>query len=339
MDRWEYIIGLFQANSLVQVLGAVGEKTTAAEYNVLDTKVNGFFFLNKGTIEDELNTVYALGEPLLTTKDLWAVDTYVTLISDEIGIWNPFSWYPLVVNSKWAAIIDNVDSSDMQKYVDTLFDRGYGYVFLTNQDGFKTSSTYVEELIDAIHQKKATGEIFTDGERRLEASEPTYSWGCDDTLFHCSPVCLSQNGPVTTIAPDSKCADAPKDMCKCKCYYNAVWTCSNGEVVCQATKGIETMIVGDLLCENRGTEKPTFEELSEQRQAGECEPLPTTRGQFPVEQCLTQWATTTTEAPETTTEVPAEETTVAPVNEQPSISIEVAASFAAVASMFVALTQ
>jgi hypothetical protein len=277
----------------------------------------------------------------------------VTLISDNIGIWNPYSWYPLVTNSKWAAIVDEVDEGDMQSTLNTLFDRGYGYVFLTDKDGFLESSKYNLKLLDAIYTKKTTGlsgfepeERRLDSERRLlENKKPVnteglrYSWGCDDTLYHCSPVCLSQNGPITTIAANDKCADAPLDMCKCKCYYNAAWTCSNGEVVCQATKGIETMIVGDLLCENRGTEKPTFEQLSEQRQAGECEPLPTTRGQFPVEQCLTQWATTTTEEPLKTTEAPAEEATVAPAEQEPQISLEVTASFAVVASMFVALTQ
>jgi hypothetical protein len=240
------------------------------------------------------------------------------------------------VTSKWAAIIDEVDSGKMQTVVDTLLDRGYGYVFCTDKVGFKLSSSYNKELLTAIAAKKAAG-------RRLqerELSTPTYSWGCDDTRFHCSPVCLAQDGPVTTIASDAKCADAPVDPCQCKCYYEAAWVCNNGEIVCQATKGIETMIVGDLLCENRGTPKPTFEEMSNQRAAGECEPMPTTRGQYPIQQCLTQWATTTTQEPDEPEVEEVEEGTVASTDEEPlELTLEVTASFAAAASMLVALTQ
>jgi hypothetical protein len=291
----------------------------------------------EGTVESPKldNSVYALGEPLLKTKDVDAVDTFVTLSDSKIGIWNPYSWYPHLKATKWAAIMDEVDSADMQKRVDTLFDRGYGYVFLTDEVGFNTSSSYNVALLAAI--AKTAG--VTD--RRLQAralSTVTYEWSCDDTGFQCSPVCLAQDGPVTTIASKAKCAGEPLDPCECKCYYDAAWVCSNGEVVCQATKGIETMIVGDLLCENRGTPKPSFEALSNQRQAGECERRPTTRGQFPIKQCLTQWATTTTDKPEPEVEV--EESTVAPTKEQPEeLSLEVTASFAAAASMFVALSQ
>jgi hypothetical protein len=338
LDTWEAIIKLFKAGG-VEVLGAVGADTTSGQYDILgdDFKVDGFFFMQEGTVESPklANSVYALGEPLLKTADKDAVDTFVTLSDSKIGIWNPYSWYPHEDPTKWAAIMDEVDSGDMQKRVDTLFDRGYGYVFLTDEVGFNTSSSYNTELLTAIKEKKG---------RRLQARElstVTYEWSCDDTGFQCSPVCLAQDGPVTTIASKTKCAGAPLDPCECKCYYDAAWVCSNGEVVCQATKGIETMIVGDLLCENRGTPKPSFEALSNQRQAGECERRPTTRGQFPIQQCLTQWATTTP-APEKVEEVEVdtvEESTVAPAAEKPQeLTLEVTASFAVAASML-ALTQ
>jgi hypothetical protein len=342
MDTWEEIIRLFQAGG-VEVLGSVGAGTTSAEYAVLDDKVDGFFFMAEGEIEDVENSVFALGEPLLKTEDIDAVDTYVTLSDSNIGVWNPYSWYPHIDNSKWAAIVDKLASADVATTVDTLFDRGYGYVFLTDQAGFKTSSTYNTDLLAAIAAKEAAGRRLQD--RQL--STPKYSWGCDDTRLHCSPVCLAQDGPVTTIAQNAKCADAPVDPCQCKCYYDAAWTCIDGEVgseknrtnatrtkmskkvVCQATKGIETMIVGDLLCENRGTPKPTFEEMSNQHQVGECQRLPTTRGQFPIQQCLTQWR----QAEEV------EESSVAPANDVEDLYLDVTDSFAAAAFMIVALSQ
>jgi len=318
------------------VLGAVGEGTESSEYDILDDKVDGYFFLHEGEIETEPNSVYVLGEPLLKTEDLTAIDTYVTLADNNIGVWNPYSWYPHIANDKWAAIVDEVASDDVSSTVSTLFDRGYGYVFVTDKAGFKTSSSYNTDMLAAIEAQKAKPVGRRLQERELSTS--TYSWGCDDTRYHCSPVCLAQDGPVTSIASDAQCANAPVDPCQCQCYYSAEWICSNGEVACQATKGIETMIVGDLLCENRGTPKPTFEEMSNQRQAGECESLPTTRGEYPIAQCLTQWATTTTEEPEVITEEP--ESTVAPSEEEnQQLTLEVTASFAAAASVLVALTQ
>jgi hypothetical protein len=343
LDTWEEIIRLFQDGG-VEVLGAVGVDTTTSEYDILDAKVDGFYFFHEGTIETTPNSVYVLGEPLLKTKDINAVSTYVTLADNNLGVWNPYSWYPHIDNDKWAAIVDEVASDDVSSTVSTLFDRGYGYVFVTSQAGFKTSSKseYVAAMLAAIEAQK-TNPVGRRLQDREWLSALTYSWGCDDTRYHCSPICLAQDGPVTSIASDEKCANAPVDPCQCKCYYAAEWSCSNGEVVCQATKGIETMIVGDLLCENRGTLKPTFEEMSNQRQAGECEPLPTTRGEYPIEQCLTQWASpapprtrptgSITEEPEALTEEP--ENTVAPVQEQ--LTLEV--SFAAAASVLVALTQ
>jgi hypothetical protein len=215
---------------------------------------------------------------------------------------------------------------------------------MTDEVGFNTSSSYNTKLLEAIAAKVG---------RRLQdrqLSTVTYEWGCDDTGFHCTPVCLVQDGPITSIASASKCADAPVEPCKCKCYYDAAWVCSNGEVVCQATQGIETKIVGDLLCKTRGTPKPTFEAMSNQRQDGECERRPTTRGNFPIKECLKQWVTTTTDAPLTiatdkTTEEPVEEveveSTVGPTKEESqeqSIDIQITASFAVAASML-ALAQ
>ena len=54
----------------------------------------------------------------------------VTLASSELGLWNPFSWYPYVPPSKWAAIVTDATSTDT---VATLVDRGYGWIYLTSE--------------------------------------------------------------------------------------------------------------------------------------------------------------------------------------------------------------
>jgi hypothetical protein len=351
LDRWEQIIEMFQALPGVTVLGAVGESTTTSEYDILDAPVDGFFFSVNATIEDKyamdsyyyyIDTVYALGEPLFNASAINVTDTLVTLVANDIGVWNPFSWYPHTPTKKWAAIVDEVPAFAMPEIVDAMFDRGYGYVFLTDKSDFKTSSSYVKDLLSTIYGQKSRRLLAAD--RQL--SQPKYSWGCDDTGYHCAPVCLAQNGAVTTIAAEENCADAPMDICKCKCYYDAAWACHKGKVVCQATKGVETRMVGDRLCESRGTPKPRFEDLSTSvRQAGECEPVPTTRGDYPLHQCLTQWATTTTPQPEPEQEEQGQEqegATASPakeVEDATGLLMEVTTSFAAAASVLFALSQ
>jgi hypothetical protein len=98
------------------------------------------------------------------------------------------------------------------------------------------------------------------------------------------------------------------DMCKCKCYYDAKWMCQDDKVVCMAVKGIETKTVGDLVCANRGTPKPSCEQT----------PLRTTRGSYPTAQCLETWATTTTAPPVPTTTDEPVVVTETPVVEDPT---------------------
>jgi hypothetical protein len=267
MNRWEYIIAELRKNDLVEVLGAVGAGTTSAEYAILDEKVNGFFYKEDGEPDDIAadsvlpdttpSTVYVLGEPLLVKDeaDMDDVNTLVTLADDNLGVWNPYSWYPHVNNAKWAAILTGVEVVNVSSTIRTLFDRGYGWVYMTASTGTEAFEATNKEYLQGVLYHIGA---YTPGRRLQETeeskpAETAYEWGCDDTRFHCSPVCLSHDGPVTSITSDEKCADAPKDLCHCKCYYDAAWTCHEGEVVCQASKGIEAMIVGDLLCENRGT--------------------------------------------------------------------------------------
>jgi len=243
LDTFEALITKLQDKG-IKVLGAVGNGATEADYAVLNTKVDGFFhtiitdaglvasLAGEDATKDELFKVAATGMPLFETSrtKVDEADTYVTLSFDDLGLWNPYSWYPHIANKKWAAIVDSVtEEEDMKKAVKTLADRGYGYIYVTDKvvkrtgvdgPGFTVKSKYNAALFDALTSAMAGRRLQEEEGRRL-SDEPTYSWGCDDTLFQCSPVCLKQNGPVTTLTSESMCAGEPMDMCKCKCYYDA----------------------------------------------------------------------------------------------------------------------
>merc|ERR1712078_430662 len=123
-------------------------------------------------LADGTTTVLGLGSPLFDAsfldraqvtggadRDNTKVDAatvYVTLSSNETGIWNPFSWYPYVPTTKWAAIVTERSTVDD---VAVLFDRGYGWVYLTSETGFETKSTIMDDLLD-------------------------------DILFECKPICM-----------------------------------------------------------------------------------------------------------------------------------------------------
>jgi hypothetical protein len=82
-------------------------------------------------------TVSAIGAPLFDADAVDDADVYVTLASSDLGIWNPFSWFPYVPPSKWAAIVTEATDTSA---VATLFDRGYGWVYLTSEAGLETKS-------------------------------------------------------------------------------------------------------------------------------------------------------------------------------------------------------
>jgi len=126
---------------------------------------------------------------------------------------------------------------------------------------------------------------------------------------------MKQDGPVTTKVSDTLCTAAPLDMCSCKCFHDAQWTCEGDAVVCKAKYGEgELETVGDLVCETRagyGVQKPTS--VAELKMASECTPVTDFRGSSPTAECLEQWSATTA-AP--TTKKP--ETTVAATTAKPS---------------------
>ena len=64
------------------------------------------------------------------------------------------------------------------------------------------------------------------------------------------PICIKQTGVVTSKVSDKLCAGAPMDLCACKCYHEAQWTCEGDSVVCKAkfAEG-ELQTVGDKVFE------------------------------------------------------------------------------------------
>jgi hypothetical protein len=227
-------------------------------------------------------TVSALGAPLFDETAVDDADVYVTLSTSDLGLWNPFSWYPYVPPSKWAAIVTEATDTSA---IATLFDRGYGWVYLTSEGGFNTKSTITSDVFAAI---EATATMRRLQGRRLEAS--TAFWGCDDTLLECQPICMRSMGAVTSKVSDKLCAGAPMDQCACICYHDARWTCDGLAVVCKAKYGAgELQTVGDKVCEMRGAPKPAS--TAELRIASECEPMTEMRGSAPTAECLAQWGT------------------------------------------------
>jgi hypothetical protein len=280
MDVWKQLIADFKAAGSVTVLGSVDSAATLALYDGLD--VDGFYFTD-GILSASGTSVSALGSPLFASGEVADADVYVTLAAKELGVWNPFSWYPYVPPAKWAAIV--TEATDVSA-VATLVDRGYGWVYVTSEAGFEAKSTIdMSALLSAIETPTTRRKL---QERNLEASAPF--WGCDDTLFECKPICMKKMGVTTTKVSDSLCSAAPMDQCTCKCFHEAQWTCEGESVVCKAKFGAgELKTVGDKVCETRGATKPAS--IAELRVASVCEPVTEMRGSAPTAQCLAQWGT------------------------------------------------
>jgi hypothetical protein len=300
LDVWKKIIADFKAaSSSVTVLGSLASGQTVADYSVLD--VDGFYLVgDESDVTSAIGsysgtTVFSTGSPLFTASLVDTASTYVTLTDSDIGIWNPFSWYPYVAPSKWAAIV--TEATDVSA-ISTLIDRGYGYVFLTSEADFSTKSTMTATVMAELTGARRLKEQ----PRQLSASAPF--WGCDDTLFECQPICMKQMGAVTSKVSDKLCAATPIDQCSCKCLHAAEWSCENDAVVCKAKFGAgDLKTVGDKVCETRGAPKPTS--VGELRVASQCTPFKDMRGSAPTATCLAQWGT-----PEPTTTKPT--TTAAP---------------------------
>ena len=95
MQVWAQIIADLKAASpgKITVLGSVGVGTTVSDYSELD--LDGFYFVGVDVEEGYAGfSVAAIGSPLFDASRVEAADVFVTLASSDLGIWNPFSWYP-----------------------------------------------------------------------------------------------------------------------------------------------------------------------------------------------------------------------------------------------------
>jgi hypothetical protein len=292
MDVWAAIIDGFKAASpgMVTVLGSVDSSTMISAYDDLD--VDGFYYVGVNqsikpkpyspfspTSDPTRVSVAAIGTPLFDETEVDVATVFVTLASSDLGLWNPFSWYPSVPPSRWAAIV--TEAADTSA-IATLFDRGYGWVYLTSEEGFATKSTITPAVLAAIEATATTRRLQG---RRLQASAPF--WGCDDTLFECKPICMQQKGVVTSRVSDTLCEGANvMNPCACKCFHEAQWACEGPSVACKAKFGSgDLQTVGDKVCEARGASKPTFRESRLRR----CEPFTEMRGSAPTAECLALW--------------------------------------------------
>jgi len=356
LDRWRQIVDDLNSIANVEVLAHVETHDGAARdnsaiiadinsYKAKIPAVKGYYFnqANGGkasvdnllTISDsdaEGFVVFASGEPLFDKSARTAAgapDVWVTLAADftNMGIWTPFSWFSDVAASQWGAIVNTVPEADISVTATSLFDRGYGWVYLHSASSFSDESSSTIAAIDAV-EDRATRRL-TESRRLLERtsiSEP--EWGCDDTLFECRPVCIKTNGVTTSKVNDAMCASAPLDACSCPCYYDAKWDCQGDDVVCKATMRDEETVVGDTLCSSRGTPKPTKASLVV---SGTCAAKGTTRGAFPAQACVDGWSATTST---TTTSTTTTTTTTTTIEKEEDITIESFAAPAVLAAIY-----
>jgi len=308
-----------------------------ADYTSYTSAIKGFYFNeahgNKSTVEAilEVNeahtskfTVFGLGEPLFETdfvKATGAPDVWETLNDDidGLGVWTPYSWFSYVdgytwSSSNWAAIVDEVPSTSVTTTINSLVDRGYGYVYLHSEEFFNVTSSHLGDVISGVGTKKNRRLRRLRGLQTQDDGVTTTKYECDDTLFECQPVCMKSKGLTRSKVSDGECSGVKPTTC-CRCYYDAHWACENDAVVCKATMaGGEAQIVGDLVCITRGTPKPTWDPIAQTRTAGQCDPLEVEQTRRPTEQCLAEYAAKPEEpAVEAVEEAAGPAATVAPV--------------------------
>jgi hypothetical protein len=194
--------------------------------------------------------------------------------------------------------------TSVKNLVEALVDRGYGYVYTSSASNMREPNAIMATMLDKL-QKIAVdgGGLAADDvtSRRLSTVEVAREafWSCDDTLVECSPVCLKTTGRVTNRVSNKQCQHLPTDTCACagKCFHKAEWRCYGIEIKCFAQTGRDdAKLVGDMVCDMRGTPKP--EELPG------CEPLPASVGSLPADECLRKAPEVTTEAPVSSTTAP-----------------------------------
>jgi hypothetical protein len=207
----------------------------------------------------------------------------------------------------------------LPEIAEMLYDRGYGNIFIHSGNDVNKPTDHLFFLDMALRAVDVSGRR----ERRLalapelknEDGENTIRkpmWACDDTRFECTPICIQTEGKVTVEVEKSLCTE-PVDPCLCNhvCYYDVHWEqrqhvsartrtrteydiwgnpvhveVEGPDYQCVASQAGVEMEVADLVCQYRGSLKPTAETWNKPEvQRG-------TRGTYPenLEKC--PWANT-----------------------------------------------
>jgi len=217
-----------------------------------------------------------------------APDIWVTMYTHwrSLGVWTPYSWYPGMIPNKWAAMVFGAPTSQLSELMAVLYDRGYGNIFIHSGIDVNKPTDHFFFADQALRQ------VGRDNARRLASAEVNGddemrnpSWACDDTRFTCAPICIQTAGKVTVKVQKARCTElhGAADPCPCNdvCYYDVHWDKQGNDIRCIATQKGEEREVGDMVCEFRGSRKPTPE------QWGSPEVQRGTRGTFPenMEKC------------------------------------------------------
>merc|ERR1712032_324265 len=89
-----------------------------------------------------------------------------------------------------------------------------------------------------------------------QSTDAVYEWVCDELKFECTPKCQLRKGVRRAFVQDSFCEGSAGDSCRCDCFYNVHWKCTDGVAACHASSRSYEGVVGDKVCVDRGTEKP-----------------------------------------------------------------------------------
>jgi hypothetical protein len=240
-------------------------------------------------------TVFASGEPQMDRTAMYrdgTPDVWITLSEKtaNLGTWTPFSWYGHLISGgvrtfdplRWGAVMKDATDASL---VETLLDRGYGHIYLTSEETFSDPSTIVSSVLAELETRSGNRRLTEVSSGRALSSVAAARWTCDDTRMKCGTVCMATTGVTTRIVSNSECTEPKPDMC-CSCYYDAKWECTEQGAVCKASiPGEGEVLVGDLVCEMRGTPKPEKPAVEESAKAI-CTPMGTRRGERPSEACL-----------------------------------------------------
>jgi hypothetical protein len=279
-------------------------------------------------INEEDVTVFGMNAPLFNRFAVThpgAPDIWVTLFAswndpEGMGKWTPYSWYPGMIPNKWGAMVFGAPTYMLPEIAEMLYDRGYGNIFIHSGDDVNKPTDHLFFLDMALRavgsedRRLALAES-NNGDEVKEDTIRKPMWACDDTRFTCAPICIQTEGKVTVEVEKSLCTE-PVDPCLCNhvCYYEVHWEKQqhvsarsrdprmapnptvakerpSADFGCVASQAGMEVHVADLVCEFRGSPKPTAETWDTPAVQGG------TRGTYPENLDKCPWAATASQAP------------------------------------------